>query len=105
MANSAGQVALTCGAAFMVRLTSDRAGPADAEPLDRRAQPALAAGVHLPGGDVARRPRPRGAGPTLGPRARVTESGERQRPEDAPHVGGYLRSLTLPARLWPLTQP
>ena len=33
------------------RLATDREGPADAEPLDRRAQPALAAGVDLPGGD------------------------------------------------------
>ena len=37
------------------RLATDRAGLADAQPLDRRAQSPLAAGMDLPGGDGARR--------------------------------------------------
>ncbi len=48
------------------RLAPDRIGPAHAEPLDRRAQPALAAGVDVPGGDGHGRARAGGVGQSLG---------------------------------------
>ena len=49
------------------RLAAHGQGPADAEPVDRRAQPALAAGVDLPGGDGVGRAGAGRAGPGVGP--------------------------------------
>ena len=48
------------------RFAADRARPADAEPFDRRAQPAFAARIHLRRGDADGRRRAGGVGAALG---------------------------------------
>ena len=71
------------------RLAVHRARPADPQPLDRRAQPALAAGMDLPGRDGRRGEDARRAGPALGACLR----GDARPYADAP---GVRQCLVLP---------